>query len=563
MPIMRDILAKFAINVDVSPLTEMDRKINKLKGELKTMGTVAAAAFGGASFAMLHMVELASSADESLNRVKRTFKEFAPEVLDWSKEFGATVGRSRYKLQASADAFGAFLAPKFQDDLKLMTQMSRRLGELTVDLASFYDISDEEASMRLFSGLAGETEAVRRLGIDISDAALKELNAKKGGKKYDSLGQKDKTLLRFEKMMTDTEDKQKDATLTAKEWANSLKRAKDMFHELQVDLGRLIKKVALPLLHSLEGFAKKGIKIFKDLAERTHAFETALLGCVTAVTALTLRLGYLSIASLSMAKLVAYSFEFLAVVGKIGLALGAFLIVEDVYTFLKGGDSILGSWLKSVSGLSQPLDAVEGAFESISVHLHNAFQYAKALVKTLGIVPRALGGLADDGLSGAKAAIMDTWKLDTIDLDSVRAQREEQRSNSFSQAVREGALEEAATKFKRPGETREEAFERAKKDRASLLATDPSVMPNEKDVNSGLAPKGMLPMQSIVGQGPSMEVGAIKQGSVGPSRSASKVIHIGQITVNARTDASPEQIAEAFDEKLREAEASDGEELPE
>ena len=52
--------------------------------------------------------------------------------------------------------------------------MSLKLVELAADLASFNNTSPEDALLALRSGLSGETEPLKRYGIAINDARLKQ-----------------------------------------------------------------------------------------------------------------------------------------------------------------------------------------------------------------------------------------------------------------------------------------------------------------------------------------------------------------------------------------------------
>jgi hypothetical protein len=180
------------------------------------MASSAGAGFAAVAYGAYKAVSAASNADESLNVLRQTFKGNSDAVVQWSKTIGKEVGRSEYTLQEAAGRFGSFLSPVFKDSGVDITKMSERLAELAVDLGSFYNTSDEEAAMRLFSGMSGETEAVRRLGIDISDSSLKDLHKKSGDKRaYESLDLATKTQLRFTKILADTVDKQGDAFRSA------------------------------------------------------------------------------------------------------------------------------------------------------------------------------------------------------------------------------------------------------------------------------------------------------------------------------------------------------------
>ena len=80
--------------------------------------------------------------------------------------------------------------------------LSEGLTELSYDLSSLYNEDMESSVLRLQSALAGEIEPIRRLGIAISEASLKEFALGKGiTKSVESMTEQEKALLRTIKLM--------------------------------------------------------------------------------------------------------------------------------------------------------------------------------------------------------------------------------------------------------------------------------------------------------------------------------------------------------------------------
>lgn len=122
--------------------------------------------------------------------------------------------------------------------------MSVALTKLSYDLASIYNTNIEEAFTRLQSGLVGETEAVRRFGVDVSEAALKQELLRRGSdKSYESLSQGEKVLLRYGMIMRQTNDAQGDLINTQNSGANVMRRFSERWNAVKIDLGQGFRKL--------------------------------------------------------------------------------------------------------------------------------------------------------------------------------------------------------------------------------------------------------------------------------------------------------------------------------
>ncbi len=556
MSILRDVLARFAVEVEDQKLTKFDKGIDQLKSKIASVAKVSAVAFGAAGYGLLQLVEAASAADEAMNRLQRTFgKKETGGVLEWSENFAKEVGRSKYDVQNTLAEFGAFLAPKF-DDATTAT-MSEMLTTLTTDLASFYDTSDAEAKMRLFSGMAGETEAVRRLGIDLSDEALRAMNEKKGktdkrfGGKYDALGQDEKTILRLEKIIEDTKDKAGDATLTALSWQNSLKRVQGKWHELRVDIGRIVKSYALPLLYATERWLKVLDQILRRLAITSSTFQALLVLSTGILAAWTATVAVQALGALSLIKLVAYASEYAFLIAKAGAAMLAFLVIEDIITFFRGGRSMIGEFVKSLSGLSDPLHLVKGWFDDVALTITGAANRLERAGFRLAALGRYLTDIGNPDRKKNFDEALAFGNQNYKDTDQLRAEQEAKRSEAWDAGVTSG---KPAYGQRRPGESQTEAYERYKSERKTLI-NQGTVEPTNLDSTLGLSNRYVAPVQNI-------------SSSVVPKSVKGRKTVVNHNTVNLNGHGLSKEEAEevtvnVLERMVRQGEAEDGEEMPE
>ena len=87
-------------------------------------------------------------------------------------DLGDQLGRSKLDMITFGSGIGNVLAPLglAQQDVD---QLSLNLTRLAVDVASFNNVSDEQAVNAFTSALTGEREALKTLGIVINDTDVK------------------------------------------------------------------------------------------------------------------------------------------------------------------------------------------------------------------------------------------------------------------------------------------------------------------------------------------------------------------------------------------------------
>lgn len=155
------------------------------------------------------------------------------------------------------------------------TIMSQNLTQLGYDLASYYNIDVEDAMVALRSGLAGEMQAVRRFGYDLSDTRLQqdmftwgiERNAK-------GLTQASKATLRYRQLMEQVKTVQGDMARTLDSPMNQLRQLEVAFK----DAGRAIAEVFLPMMQAIIPMATNVMKAIAAVARAMSSFFGGLGG---------------------------------------------------------------------------------------------------------------------------------------------------------------------------------------------------------------------------------------------------------------------------------------------
>lgn len=128
---------------------------------------------GVALTALARLGQGASAVNEQIAGGTVVFREQAKEVETWSRGLASSFGIAQRTALTFSNNFGSmFVGLGIARDEA--ADMSRTLIELSADLASFKDIAGgpEEVLERLRSGLAGEAEPLRNLGIFLNEAAV-------------------------------------------------------------------------------------------------------------------------------------------------------------------------------------------------------------------------------------------------------------------------------------------------------------------------------------------------------------------------------------------------------
>jgi hypothetical protein len=262
-------------------MTRAQKSIKKLQVGLESLARKAKWAFLAMGTAMAGFVKVAANAEETMNKFNAVFEDQASGVRKWSKNFGAAVGRSQVELQDFLSQFqNLFVAMGFSG--KGAAEFSKRLTKLTVDLASFHNEAEREVATRLFSGLVGEAEAVRRLGADISAVRVEQQLGAASMRKYANESEHvRKVIARLQLILEASVKAENDAFNTRESATNQFKRVKAAAADLAAQFGeRLIphvKKLTTNLLSMLDALEKLPSGV-KDNVVQWGLWGTAITG---------------------------------------------------------------------------------------------------------------------------------------------------------------------------------------------------------------------------------------------------------------------------------------------
>lgn len=213
-------------------------------GELLARGIVAlGGAVVGAGRAMMRTTELASNLNESINKTGVVFGQSADEVLRWSQTTADALGQSQAQALEAAGTFGN-LFTSLGMTRKESADMSVALVELASDLASFNNIDPTIALEKLRSGLTGETEPLRTVGVFLNEATVQAKALEMGlADTAKQLTEADKVTARYALILAQTVNAQGDFARTADSTANAQRRVNAQIEQYATQLGRAFEPI--------------------------------------------------------------------------------------------------------------------------------------------------------------------------------------------------------------------------------------------------------------------------------------------------------------------------------
>lgn len=302
-------------------------------GKFLTMGlTVPITGFG------TYAVKMASDLQEVQNVVDTTFTESSNVINEFAKNAATQFGISELSAKQFTGTMGAMLKSMGIGN-KEVTEMSIALAGLAGDMASFYNLDPTDAFEKLRSGISGETEPLKQLGINMSVTNLEAYAMSKGIKKsYDEMTQAEQATLRYQYIMSTTADAQGDYAKTADSTANKTRTTMLQFQTLAAEIGQMLIPAVSDMLTNIQ----KAIKWFQNLDDGTKQ---------TIIT---------------IAKIVAVVGPVLLILGKLGSAI---LAVNNALKIIKGG-------IKAVSAVltANPIILIIGAIIAVIAILVTAYQ---------------------------------------------------------------------------------------------------------------------------------------------------------------------------------------------
>lgn len=234
-------------------------------------------------------IQAASDLEEVQNVVDTVFGESSAIIDNFAKNAVKSLGLSELSAKKYASTMGAMLKSMKLSDKQVLV-MSQNMTALAGDIASFYNLSGDEAFQKIRSGISGETEPLKQLGINLSVANMEAYALSQGiDKSYNSMTQAEQAILRYNYLLDVTKDAQGDFARTSGSWANQVKVLSEQWNTFKSVLGSSFIQVLTPVVKALNLIMEKLIlagQYFQRFIYMITGVKPETKGASTAVSSL-------------------------------------------------------------------------------------------------------------------------------------------------------------------------------------------------------------------------------------------------------------------------------------
>ena len=231
-------------------VSAIKQSFNGLGSAVKKIGLLIGGAFAVGKLAQFgkECVELGSDLAEVQNVVDVTFTTMSDKVNEFAKNAMTSAGLSETMAKRYVGTFGA-MSKSFGFSEAQAYDMSTALTQLTGDVASFYNISQDLAYIKLKSVFTGETETLKDLGVVMTQSALDQYALANGyGKTTSAMTEQEKVALRLAFVQKQLSAASGDFIRTSDSWANQVRVMQLQLQSLKATVGQGLINIFTPVL---------------------------------------------------------------------------------------------------------------------------------------------------------------------------------------------------------------------------------------------------------------------------------------------------------------------------
>ena len=254
---MSDVVGQIALELGidssqiVNQLTGASNKASKQATSIFSgMGKKIAGALSIAALAKFtkDCIEVGSNVTEVQNVVDTAFKDLAGSADEWASNAMTNFGLSELSAKKYMGVFGQ-MSNAMGITGQAALDMAENVTGLTGDVASFYNLSTDEAYTKLKSIWTGETETLKDLGVIMTQANLDQYALNNGfGKTTAKMTEQEKVMLQYQYVTSALSNATGDFVKTQDSWANQTRILTLRFQQLKASLGKGFIALFTPIL---------------------------------------------------------------------------------------------------------------------------------------------------------------------------------------------------------------------------------------------------------------------------------------------------------------------------
>lgn len=219
-------------------------------------------------------LQLGSDLQEVQNVVDVTFGSMSESVNEYAKDAITSAGLSETVAKRYMGTFGA-MNNQFEFTREQSYEMSKAITQLTGDVASFYNLSSDEAYTKLKSIWTGETETLKEIGVVMTQNALDQYALANGyGKTTAKMTEQEKVALRYAFVQEKLSLASGDFVRTQDSWANQTRVLTLRWQQFMATVGQGLINVLTPLVKMLNVLLSK----LQSFANAFRNFTASLFG---------------------------------------------------------------------------------------------------------------------------------------------------------------------------------------------------------------------------------------------------------------------------------------------
>lgn len=193
-------------------------------------------------------LDLGSDLAEVQNVVDVTFPSMSSKVDEFAKSAAGSFGLSETMAKKFTGTFGA-MSKAFGFSESAAYDMGTTLTGLAGDVASFYNLSQDEAYTKLKSVFTGETESLKDLGVVMTQSALDQYALANGfGKTTSAMSEAEKVALRYQFVQSQLATATGDFARTSGGWANQVRILSLQFDSFKATIGQGLINLFTPII---------------------------------------------------------------------------------------------------------------------------------------------------------------------------------------------------------------------------------------------------------------------------------------------------------------------------